>query len=73
MLEANKRLSFDAEVWQLPHNRPNCVIYIIGTRIKNGVLGGDKHNYYDNLGRWQAPSPDPTPSADLPPSPIGRD
>ena len=27
MLEAKKRLNFDAEVWQLPHNRPNCVIY----------------------------------------------
>ena len=25
MLEAKKRLNFDAEVWQLPHN--NCVIY----------------------------------------------
>ena len=27
MLEAKKRLNFNAEVWQLPHNRPNCVIY----------------------------------------------
>jgi len=27
MLEAKKRLNFDAEVWQLPHNRPNCVMY----------------------------------------------
>ena len=27
MLEAKIRLNFDAEVWQLPHNRPNCIIY----------------------------------------------
>jgi len=46
---------------------------IIGTGSKNVVLGGDKHNYYDNLGRGQALSPDPTPSAHLPPSPIDRD
>jgi len=27
ILEAKKRLNFGVEVWQLPHNKPNCVIY----------------------------------------------
>jgi len=39
MLEAKKRLNFDAEMLQLAHNK--CIMYI-GTGSKNGVLGGDK-------------------------------
>jgi len=38
MLEAKKRLKFDAEMYQLAYNK--CVVYI-GTVNKYGALGGE--------------------------------
>ena len=68
MLEAKEILNFDAEVWQLPHNRP--VSSIIGTGSKNGVLGGDKHNFITMI--WGGGKPPPQTSPHCSPSSQSR-